>query len=385
MVNAKAGEMTEVTSDMAHAWVEVYVEGLGWVPVEVTGFAENEGGEGGSGGAGEGGEGGSGGAGGAGEGGEGGSGGAGEGAIDDLPFALEFTIKPIDVVKHWLEIQEFGGILTHDGTIEEVLDDGASSVLEELSAYGYTWETTVDGTLTAPGSCTTTITGFKLYAPGDVLVYEYDANNPVENENVNIIFETGVMTVTEGYLLDITLDTVAEVYDGTEYSYIQEGDDFDPYTWKILGGAKSDVILIFDKTKVPTLTNVGIVSEEEWMQCFTVLSAETNEDITSLCLFRFTGGFEIEKRLIVIEPTSWEITDDELTDKYDGEFIADEYAQPAGLVSGHKLEAVVFGSINAVGTTDILVETWRVVDGKGNDVTNNYTAEIRKGKLTVTK
>ena len=121
------------------------------------------------------------------------------------------------------------------------------------------------------------------------------------------------------------------------------------------------------------------------MQCFTVLSAETNEDITSLCLFRFTGGFEIEKRLIVIEPTSWEITDDELTDKYDGEFIADEYAQPAGLVSGHKLEAVVFGSINAVGTTDILVETWQVVDGKGNDVTNNYTAEIRKGKLTVTK
>lgn len=37
LVRAEAGTWTAVTDDNAHAWVEVYYDGFGWVPVEVTG------------------------------------------------------------------------------------------------------------------------------------------------------------------------------------------------------------------------------------------------------------------------------------------------------------------------------------------------------------
>ena len=37
LVSAKGGEATVVRGENAHAWVEVYQDGLGWLPVEVTG------------------------------------------------------------------------------------------------------------------------------------------------------------------------------------------------------------------------------------------------------------------------------------------------------------------------------------------------------------
>lgn len=37
LVHAEAGEWTRVTDEHAHAWTEVYLNGFGWTPVEVTG------------------------------------------------------------------------------------------------------------------------------------------------------------------------------------------------------------------------------------------------------------------------------------------------------------------------------------------------------------
>lgn len=39
LVDARAGRYVSVTGDSAHAWVEVYRDGLGWLPVEVTGMS----------------------------------------------------------------------------------------------------------------------------------------------------------------------------------------------------------------------------------------------------------------------------------------------------------------------------------------------------------
>lgn len=75
--NASAGEWVEVTTENAHAWVEVYVDGIGWMNVEVTGGGPGFGGGGGGeegGGGGEGGE----------EGGEG------------EPSGADYTVKPIN-------------------------------------------------------------------------------------------------------------------------------------------------------------------------------------------------------------------------------------------------------------------------------------------------
>ncbi len=42
VVDAKANVRTEVKGSNAHAWVEIYVDGVGWVPVEVTGTTSEE-------------------------------------------------------------------------------------------------------------------------------------------------------------------------------------------------------------------------------------------------------------------------------------------------------------------------------------------------------
>jgi hypothetical protein len=41
-----AGEWVDVTSEKKHAWVEIYLDGLGWLPVEVTGSSDSGEGDG---------------------------------------------------------------------------------------------------------------------------------------------------------------------------------------------------------------------------------------------------------------------------------------------------------------------------------------------------
>ena len=47
MAETTANQWTEINTAIGHAWVEVYIDGLGWIPVEVTGSSEDgTGGEG---------------------------------------------------------------------------------------------------------------------------------------------------------------------------------------------------------------------------------------------------------------------------------------------------------------------------------------------------
>lgn len=50
MAQSFDGVKTEVTDKNAHAWVEIYVQGVGWIPMEVTAAVESHGGGGGGGG-----------------------------------------------------------------------------------------------------------------------------------------------------------------------------------------------------------------------------------------------------------------------------------------------------------------------------------------------
>jgi hypothetical protein len=55
------------------------------------------------------------------------------------------------------------------------------------------------------------------------------------------------------------------------------------------------------------------------------------------------------------------------------------------LVEGHVLDAHATGSITFDGTVKntIDVETLRILDAEGNDVTANYAITLEEGKLTV--
>ena len=117
VAETEANVWTDVMSDKAHAWVEVYLDGIGWVHVEVTGGSASE------------------------------MPGGGSGAQQ-----TKLTIKPVNEYQH----ESVGTVLRPSGEVQ-----GLGSLL----ADGYTYEAVVEGEQTGLGIGTSTITSFTLYDP----------------------------------------------------------------------------------------------------------------------------------------------------------------------------------------------------------------------------
>ena len=117
VAETEANVWTDVMSDKAHAWVEVYLDGIGWVHVEVTGGSASE------------------------------MPGGGSGAQQ-----TKLTIKPVNEYQH----ESVGTVLRPSGEVQ-----GLGSLL----ADGYTYEAVVEGEQAGLGIGTSTITSFTLYDP----------------------------------------------------------------------------------------------------------------------------------------------------------------------------------------------------------------------------
>lgn len=162
VADAEAGEWVEVMTTNAHAWVEVYIDGVGWVYVEVTGGGPGFGGGGGGGGGGE-----------------------------DEPSRADYTVKPVNEYMKYAP----GATLTPSGRLQG---------LNDLLVRGFTYEAEVSGSQSLPGIGESRIVSFTLYDPdGNDVTAQYD-----------IGFETGRLQV---YLEEITVRTgsMSRTYDGT--------------------------------------------------------------------------------------------------------------------------------------------------------------------------
>ena len=133
----EAGEWTEVPSGQAHAGVEVYLDGIGWVYVEVTGGGVSEGGGGESGG------------------------GSGEGEGDpEEGEKISLTIAPVDTRYRY------------DGKLHTALNQVKG--LEKLEANGFTYQVKVSGQRTDAGKTETVIESIRIFAPsGEEVTDQY--------------------------------------------------------------------------------------------------------------------------------------------------------------------------------------------------------------------
>ena len=160
-----AGDWSEISAANAHAWVEIYIDGMGWVQVEVTGAGPAFGGGSGS-----------------------GSGGAGGGSGSD---ASQLRLKPAD------EYMKYDGIhtLVHSGTVQ-----GLSSLLE----MGYSYRAEISGSRRDAGITPCKIVSFRLFNPAGEEV----------TDRFEIDFSPGKLQV---YVQEITISTGSQskIYDGT--------------------------------------------------------------------------------------------------------------------------------------------------------------------------
>ena len=158
VAQTKAGTWTNVTADKAHAWVEVYVDGIGWTMVEVTGSSSSGGGTPG-----------------------------GEG----VQPTIELT--PV-IVRH-----------QYDGTEFDIAKQGTVALrgFEDYAELGYTYEAVVSGKRTEPGKAQSVIE--------DIRVFDADHNDVTDQFRFKL--NKGVIHV---YLerFDFVSASCEKVYDG---------------------------------------------------------------------------------------------------------------------------------------------------------------------------
>ena len=110
------GQWVNVTAEQAHAWVEVYIDGVGWVVVEVTGSLSGEGGEGGE---------------------------------NDPDEVMKATLTPSTVRKQY------------DGT--PLYAENTIKGFEKYEKLGYWYTVTVIGERTSPGKSESVIEAINIY------------------------------------------------------------------------------------------------------------------------------------------------------------------------------------------------------------------------------
>ncbi len=170
-VDTAAGEWTEFDGMKGHAWVEVYLDGVGWIYVEVTGSGPAFGGGGGSG-----------------------------------AEQTTISLKPVDAIK-----QYDGTPLTASAV--EGADSSSALALRELLDAGYTYKATFDGSITRVGQSLSSIRSFTLY----------DANGK-KASGFKFKFKTGYLTVVEEAVIIVRPYALQKYYDGTPLQY--EEDDY---------------------------------------------------------------------------------------------------------------------------------------------------------------
>ena len=315
----KAEKTSTVIARQAHAWVEVYIDGMGWVQVEVTGSGFDSGG----------------------------SGGAGEGETGDLVDSLgSFTVKPIDVDKEY------------DGTPLYAENKVEGLVFEELLALGYTYDVTVTGQRTDYGESESSILHFVIYDP---------RGNEV-TDSFSFTLEKGSILITKPQIL-VRVYTLQKYYDGAPLSY-RSGDY---RIEKIPENYRLDLEL------QGSLTEAGKLSLRKLSNLPMTVYDGYGNDVTQEYYVKFVGEpLRVDRRAIEVASVSRAKEYDGKPLKGDFAWIS-----KGSLAKGHKIEFELFSQLIDVGSIPNTIQNVRIYDEKGNVVTRNYRIAKKAGTLTV--
>ena len=187
-----AGKKTEITTENYHAWVEVYVDGIGWVNVEVTGS---------------------------------GSAAMGGNKPMDLTIYPSYTGEVYDSSKY--------------NAAKPLLPKNTVNGFSTLSELGYTYQAKISGENYNLGSVSTTVEEFKIYDPFGELVY--DKTTGFGADKYKVKYSTGTLQLYHSRLT-FSSKGASKVYDGVAVKIMPEdctlmsGELIDGYTYEFGNG-----------------------------------------------------------------------------------------------------------------------------------------------------
>lgn len=329
-------EWVEVDQSCIHAWVEVYVDGAGWIQIEPTGsksFGHN------------------------------GSGGARQRETIVIKPAYQYKIDNGKALNAKL-------LLDYD------------PILSDLVAIGYRYHLNISGSINSVGRAAS--------IPSDFVLYNYFGED-VTNQ-YNIVYEEGVLEIFEAdaNLVKIELGKLQKLYDVTPLFYGES-------SYKITTDAfLTGVHISFDIS----ITDVGFLTLSDLNENVDkYVSIKQNPTVSSLpkifVLFTdlqnssYVGGAPsrgvIENPIIQINPRPITVTATSASKNYDGTPLTSSlaYVSRGSLCEGHTLTAITEGSITDPGMTVNEITRVIITNENGEDVTDQYDVTTTSGTLTV--
>ena len=334
----------EITNLKGHAWVEVYMDGVGWIQVEVTG----------------------------------------PGGIGGLEFEIDGpnneepdTEDPENPEKIKLTIRPKDQFKVFDGTPLYAKDEIViPAALRDLMKMGYTFDVSVSGQIQYYGIDYSTVEEFVIYDP---------SNNDVTDQ-FEITFETGMLRIDKAQI-QIYIYQKKHEYDGTDVTY-------SPDEYMVVYN-DTGATFIMNSINV-SMRDVGVLTAydlnfSEDITAFLdyqVIDPETGMDITSSCsvyVCDFVNGENYD--LVEITPRVITIMTGSATKAYDGTpltshtwSVTQGYFPP-----NHEIILTFNGTITDRGFTENTASkrSVKILDENGKNVKSNYIITLDFGELAV--
>ena len=339
----RAGQDVNVYGSDGHAWVEVYINGIGWVQVEVTGSPAPD---------------------------QDDPTPPIDPGIPDGPDIPELPTLPETLI---ITPEKFSKV--YDSTplyAENTIV--ITSELAELLSYGYTYRVQVSGVQIEVGIGESTVTLFRLFDP--------DGNDVTSQ--IEIIYEKGELEVVAGGIIDIYIYEKKFVYDGLNKSY-----DVDEY---VVLNAPDGVTLVMNRinisaTDVTTLTSNAINNNiSRYLEYSIYVNGEldtTGNYTVRVVNYGNAGSYNV----LSISKRDITVTTGTSSKTYDGEALTNStfYVSIGMLGEGHTMTLSVIGTITEVGEVlnTINRDSLVITDENGVVVTQNYTVSYVLGTLKI--
>ncbi|MBQ8407373.1 MAG: hypothetical protein IJY39_00770 [Clostridia bacterium] len=347
-------QWVDVTSDKLHAWVEVYVDGIGWIQVEVTGSAPGMSGNL--------------------------SPGAGGGFCDgSCEGDCDGTCSGDGTSSSGNDSDEETEDENGDGST--VPGGNETYPKKELTLYPVTVQKMYDGTPLYPK--------YELNGFSDLAKMGYSYKVAISGEQIEVgvsessiraitIFDSMGNDVTNAFKLTLKpgkIHVYSHVVQFTSPSYTVTYNGQPFKTGYLSGGELREG----DYYKITSTANVNVGLQNN---SYTVRIYDSrHNDVTDIYYVnKITGTVAVEAIPITFKAG-------DATKKYDGTpLICNECTLTEGsLLQGHTVVSwVVAGSQTEIGRSENLIQSVRILDANGVDVTSNYAIEMQPGKLRVT-
>jgi hypothetical protein len=325
MMPVKGGQWNQLPT-AGHAWVEVYVDSLGWVQVEVTGSDDS----------------------------------------GDSPDVPTIDARPV------IELVPSFAHKTYDGAYLYAPDELVlTPSLKKLLDAGYTYKVTVSGTQLKVGDGVSYVSEFTLYDPKGTDVtdgYRLDRRN-------------GLLRVTAASA-EVFLYPLHKTYDGR--AAVWEAGDY-----RVLGlpeGCRLELTVTLPVDRIGYVTLSELNRDPAAYAAYRILRGNTDVTASYSLVFTLPEG-TAEQPVLTVSQRALELTAASETRLDTGLPLANAtvYITKGSLIPGHTLYASAVGSQIGAGSCQNRVDVKNLVirDGAGNDVTSLYSITCVNGELVL--